>query len=90
MAEAVDAALAARDRVIEQPGGGSAHGARHYASLLLRANTPPIVVVRPLVPLNIETTLRMYAHVTDDFMDHQFRGPHKLGFLTALDLFIER
>lgn len=66
------------------------HCLRHtYASLLLRANTPPIVVARQLGHLNIETTLRMYAHVTDDFMDHEFRSRYKPGFLTAPDLFTE-
>lgn len=51
------------------------HCLRHtYASLLLRSNTPPIVVARQLGHLNIETTLRTYGHVTDDFMDHEFRA----------------
>jgi integrase len=65
------------------------HCLRHtYASLLLRANTPVIVVARQLGHLNIETTLRMYAHVTDDFMDHEFRARYKPGFLTSPDLFL--
>ena len=37
----------------------------------------------------METTLRNYAHVTDDFMDHEFRSRYKPGFLTAPDLFAE-
>ena len=66
------------------------HSLRHtYASLLLRAGTPPIVVARQLGHLNMETTLRNYAHVTDDFMDHEFRSRYKPGFLTAPDLFAE-
>ena len=64
------------------------HCLRHtYASLLLRANTPPIVVARQLGHLNMETTLRTYAHVTDDFMDYEFRSRYKPGFLTRPDLF---
>lgn len=63
------------------------HCLRHtYASLLLRANTPAIVVARQLGHANMETTLRMYAHVTDDFMDHEFRSRYKPGFLTSPDL----
>lgn len=63
------------------------HCLRHtYASLLLRAGTPPIVVARQLGHLNMETTLRTYAHVTDDFMDHEFRSRFKPAFLTR-DLF---
>lgn len=50
---------------------------------------PPIVVARQLGHLNMETTLRNYAHVTDDFMDHEFRSRYKPGFLTAPDLFAE-
>jgi integrase/recombinase XerD len=64
------------------------HCLRHtYASLLLRSNTPPIVVARQLGHKNMETTLRTYAHVTDDFMDHEFRARFKPGFLTSPDLF---
>lgn len=67
------------------------HCLRHtYASLLLRANTPPIVVARQLGHKSIETTLRMYAHVTDDFMDHEFRARYKPGFLTSPDMFLPR
>lgn len=60
-----------------------------YASLLLRANTLVIVVARQLGHSNIETTLRMYAHVTDDFIDHEFRARYKPGFLTSPDLFAD-
>ena len=56
-------------------------------TLLLRANTPPIVVARQLGHKNMETTLRTYAHVTDDFMDHEFRAQYKPGFPTSPDLF---
>ena len=64
------------------------HSLRHtYASLLLLAGTPPIVVARQLGHLNIETTLRTYAHVADDFFDHEFRTRFKPGFLTSPDLF---
>ena len=64
------------------------HCLRHtYASLLLRANTPPVVVARQLGHLNAETTLRTYAHVTDDFMDHEFRRHFKPALLNQPDLF---
>lgn len=64
------------------------HCLRHtYASLLLRANTPPVVVARQLGHLNAETTLRTYAHVTDDFMDHEFRRCFKPALLNQPDLF---
>ncbi len=67
------------------------HSLRHtYASLLLRAGTPPIVVARQLGHINMETTLRTYAHVTDDFMDHEFRKRFKPGLLTAAHLFTAR
>ena len=66
------------------------HSLRHtYASLLFRAGTPPIVVARQLGHLNMMTTIRTYAHVTDDFMDHEFRSRFKPGFLTSPDLFPE-
>lgn len=64
------------------------HCLRHtYASFLLRANTPPIVVARQLGHLNAETTLRTYAHVADDFMDHEFRRLFKPALLNQPDLF---
>jgi len=64
------------------------HCLRHtYASLLLRSNTPPIVVARQLGHLNAETTLRTYAHVTDDFIDHEFRRCFKPALLNQPDLF---
>lgn len=64
------------------------HCLRHtYASLLLRANTPLVVVARQLGHLNAETTLRTYAHVTDDFMDHEFRQRFKPALLNQPDLF---
>lgn len=66
------------------------HCLRHtYASLQLRANTSPIVVARQLGHKNAETTLRTYAHVTDDFMDHEFRRQFKPAFLNQPDLFAE-
>lgn len=64
------------------------HSLRHtYASLLLRSGTSPIVVARQLGHANMETTLRTYAHVTDDFIDHEFRSRFKPGFLDPPDLF---
>lgn len=64
------------------------HSLRHtYASLLLRSNTPPIVVARQLGHLNAETTLQTYAHVTDDFIDHEFRRYFKPALLNQPDLF---
>jgi integrase/recombinase XerD len=64
------------------------HSLRHtYASLLLRAGTPAIVVARQLGHINMMTTLKMYAHVTDDFMDYEFRSKFKPGFLNQGDLF---
>lgn len=75
-------------RKIGLPSGFVFHSLRHtYASLLLRANTPPIIVSRQLGHQNMATTFRMYAHVTDDFMDHEFRNRFKPGFLTSPDLF---
>lgn len=75
-------------QTIGLPGSFVFHCLRHtYASLLLRANTPPIVVARQMGHKNMETTIRMYAHVTDDFMDHEFRARFKPGFLTSPDLF---
>lgn len=66
------------------------HCLRHtYASLLLRAGTPPVVVARQLGHVNMLTTIRTYAHVTDDFMDHEFRSRFKPGFLTSPDMFSE-
>jgi len=66
------------------------HSLRHtYASLLLRAGTPAIVVARQLGHVNMMTTIRTYAHVTDDFMDHEFRSRFKPGFLATPDLFSE-
>jgi len=66
------------------------HSLRHtYASLLLRAGTPPIVVARQLGHLNMVTTMRTYAHVTDDFMDTEFRSRFKPEFLTSSEIFSE-
>ena len=61
---------------------------RHtYASLLLQAGTPPIVVARQLGHLNMQTVIRTYAHVVDDFFDIEFRQRFRPGFLTEPDLF---
>ena len=61
---------------------------RHtYASLLLQAGTPPIVVARQLGHLNMQTVIRTYAHVVDDFFDVEFRQRFRPGFLTEPDMF---
>jgi len=61
---------------------------RHtYASLLLQAGTPPIVVALQLGHLNMQTVIRTYAHVVDDFFDIEFRQSFRPGFLTEPDLF---
>jgi integrase len=61
---------------------------RHtYASLLLQAGTPPIVVARQLGHINMITVMRTYAHVVDDFFDEEFRRRFRPGFLAEPDLF---
>ncbi|MFT3988984.1 tyrosine-type recombinase/integrase [Aestuariivirga sp.] len=61
---------------------------RHtYASLLLQAGTPPIVVARQLGHLTMQTVIRTYAHVVDDFYDDEFRRRFRPGFLAEPDLF---
>ena len=64
------------------------HSLRHtYASLLLQAGTPPIVVSRQLGHTNLATVIKTYAHVTDDFFDVEFRSRFKPGFIQPPDLF---
>lgn len=64
------------------------HSLRHtYASLLLQAGTSPIVVARQLGHVTMATVIKTYAHVTDDFIDIEFRTKFKPGFLTSPDLF---
>ena len=64
------------------------HCLRHtYATLLLQAGTPPIVVARQLGHLNMLTVIRTYSHVVDDFYDTELRQRFKPNFLSEPDLF---
>lgn len=64
------------------------HCLRHtYASLLLQAGTPPVVVARQLGHLNMLTVIRTYSHVVDDFYDTELRQRFKPNFLSEPDLF---
>lgn len=64
------------------------HSLRHtYASLLLQAGASPIVVARQLGHITMATVIKTYAHVTDDFIDIEFRTRFKPGFLSSPDLF---
>jgi integrase len=59
------------------------HCLRHtYASLLIQAGTPPIVVARQLGHLNMQTVIKHYAHVSDDFYDVELRSKFNPQFLT--------
>lgn len=59
------------------------HCIRHtYASLLLQAGTPPVVVARQLGHLNMLTVIRTYSHVVDDFYDTELRQRFKPNFLS--------
>ncbi len=64
------------------------HSLRHtYASLLLQAGASPIVVARQLGHVTMATVIKTYAHVTDDFIDIEFRIRFKPGFFSPPDLF---
>jgi integrase/recombinase XerD len=64
------------------------HCIRHtYASLLLQAGTPPIVVARQLGHINMLTVIKTYSHVVDDFYDEELRQRFKPNFLSEPDLF---
>lgn len=64
------------------------HCIRHtYASLLLQAGTPPVVVARQLGHLNMLTVIRTYSHVVDDFYDAELRQRFKPNFFSEPDLF---
>jgi integrase/recombinase XerD len=64
------------------------HSLRHtYASLLLQAGTSPIVVSRQLGHVTMATVIKTYAHVADDFIDHELRKRFKPGFSNPPDLF---
>lgn len=64
------------------------HNLRHtYASLLLQAGTPPIVVARQLGHINMHTVIKTYSHVVDDFYDDELRHRFKPNFLSQPDLF---
>jgi integrase/recombinase XerD len=64
------------------------HCIRHtYASLLLQAGTPPIVVARQLGHINMLTVIKTYSHVVDDFYDEELRQRFKPNFLAEPDLF---
>ncbi len=61
------------------------HSLRHtYASLLIQAGTPVVVVARQLGHSNINSVVRTYAHCADDFFDEELRkrfNPHFRGDL---------
>ncbi len=64
------------------------HCIRHtYATLLLQAGTPPVVVARQLGHLNMLTVIKTYSHVVDDFYDVELRQRFKPNFLAEPDLF---
>lgn len=59
------------------------HTLRHtYASLLMQAGTPPVVVARQLGHLNMQTVIKHYTHVCDDFYDVELRARYQPNFLT--------
>jgi integrase/recombinase XerD len=58
------------------------HSLRHtYASWLIQAGTPVVVVARQLGHSNINTVVRTYAHCADDFYDEELRKRYQ----TALE-----
>lgn len=64
------------------------HCIRHtYATLLLQAGTPPVVVARQLGHINMLTVIKTYSHVVDDFYDVELRQRFKPNFLAEPDLF---
>jgi integrase len=63
------------------------HTLRHtYASLLLEAGAAPLIVSRQLGHTTIQTVINTYAHLTDDFIDLEFRRRFRPGFIADLDL----
>ncbi len=75
-------------RKLELPDTFVFHCIRHtYASLLLQAGTPPLVVARQLGHLNMLTVIKTYSHVVDDFYDVELRQRFKPNFLSETDLF---
>lgn len=63
------------------------HTLRHtYASLLLEAGAAPLIVSRQLGHSTIQTVINTYAHLTDDFIDLEFRRRFRPGFMANLDL----
>jgi hypothetical protein len=54
---------------------------------LLQVGTPPLIVARQLGNITMATVIKTYAHVCDDFMDHEFRNKFKPSFLAGPDLF---
>jgi integrase len=60
---------------------------RHtYASLLLEAGTAPLIVARQLGHSTMQTVIHTYAHLTDDFIDLEFRRRFRPGFIANLEL----
>jgi integrase/recombinase XerD len=63
------------------------HTLRHtYASLLLEAGTAPLIVARQLGHSTMQTVIHTYAHLTDDFIDLEFRRRFRPGFIANLEL----
>jgi integrase len=63
------------------------HTLRHtYASLLLEAGAAPLIVARQLGHATMQTVINTYAHLTDDFIDLEFRRRFRPGFIEDLDL----
>jgi integrase/recombinase XerD len=63
------------------------HSLRHtYASWLIQAGTPVVVVARQLGHSNINTVVRTYAHCADDFYDEELRKRYRPHLRGSLDI----
>ncbi len=63
------------------------HGLRHtYASLLLQAGTPQIVVSRQLGHANMMSVIRSYSHCTDDIIDEELRAKFRPNLRGNLEI----
>jgi len=63
------------------------HSLRHtYATLLMQAGTPVVVVARQLGHANILSVVRTYAHCVDDFFDEELRKRFKPGLRGNFDI----
>jgi integrase/recombinase XerD len=63
------------------------HSLRHtYASWLIQAGTPVVVVARQLGHSNINSVVRTYAHCADDFYDEELRKRYQPHLRGSLDI----